>query len=264
MSFAISADSVRLYYECMGKGEPLLLMAGQACDHRDWDRVAEDLMSHFEVIVWDYRGTGQSDKPHEPPYSTQKFAADAVAVLDACGHARAHVYGFSMGGRVAQWFAINHGSRLGSLVLGATSPGNLHGVARKPDVDAALRSGDVDALLLTSFTPQWVAENRKLANEIASLWSRPLAAHSRLMHYHASQAHDAWDLLPSIQAPTLLIHGSDDEINPCANSELIARRIPGANMYFLQGARHCYFEEFRSVASQMVCNFCHAHPIARP
>ena len=263
MSFATSADGVRLYYKTHGRGEPLLLMAGQACDHRDWDRVAEDLMGHFEVIVWDYRGTGQSDKPQEPPYSTRNFAADAVAVLDACGHARAHVYGFSMGGRVAQWFAINYGSRLGSLVLGATSPGNRHGVARNPDVDKALRSGDIDELLLTSFTQQWISANRELADEIASLWNRPLPAQLRHMHYQASQAHDTWDFLPSIQTPTLLIHGSDDEINPCANSELIARRIPGAYLYVLKGARHCYFEEFRAVASQMVCDFLLAHSIAR-
>jgi pimeloyl-ACP methyl ester carboxylesterase len=83
------------------------------------------------------------------------------------------------------------------------------------------------------------------------------------MHYQASQAHDTWDFLPSIQTPTLLIHGSEDEINPCANSELIARRIPGANLYVLKGARHCYFEEFRDVASQIVCNFLLSHSIVR-
>lgn len=263
MNFATSADGVRLYFERHGAGEPLLLLAGQACDHRDWDRAVLDLMPHFEVIAWDYRGTGQSDKPAEPPYSTRNFASDAVAVLDACGHDRAHVYGFSMGGRVAQWFAVDHGPRLASLILGATSPGNRHGVARKPAVDHALRSGDIDALLQTSFTPQWIAANRELADEIASLWNRPLPTHARQLHYQASQAHDAWDLLPSIAAPTLLIHGSDDAINPAANSELIARRIPGSRLCLLQGARHCYFEEFRAIASELVTSFCLEHSIHR-
>ena len=124
MPFTTSRDGTRLYYECQGQGPALLLLAGQSCDHREWERVAVDFSAHFQVIGWDYRGTGQSDKPEEPSYSTRGFAQDAVAVLDACGLARAHAYGISMGGRVAQWLAIDFPERLGALVLGATTPAN--------------------------------------------------------------------------------------------------------------------------------------------
>jgi len=262
MAFAVGSGGVSLYYEQAGEGEPLLLIAGQCCDHREWDRVKDDLKHDFEVIVWDYRGTGQSDGISPVPFSTRGFAADAVSVLDACGHAQAHIYGFSMGGRVAQWFAIDHGDRLGALVLGATSPGNRHGVARAPSVDKALRSSDVGALLLTSFTSEWIKANRALVDEIVMLWSRPLALHVRDQHFQASQTHDAWDLLPSIQAPTLIVHGSDDEVNPPMNSVLLAQRIQGAHLRLLQGARHYYFEELRDVASQLVRDFCLKHSIA--
>ena len=81
MPFATCQDGTRLYYQYQGQGPALLLLAGQSCDHREWDRVAADFAAHFQVIVWDYRGTGQSDKPEKPAYSTRGFAQDALAVL---------------------------------------------------------------------------------------------------------------------------------------------------------------------------------------
>lgn len=56
MPFATCQDGTRLYYQCQGQGPALLLLAGQSGDHREWDRVAADFATHFQVIVWDYRG----------------------------------------------------------------------------------------------------------------------------------------------------------------------------------------------------------------
>jgi len=260
MPFATRPDGTRLYYQSQGQGPALLLLAGQSCDHREWDRVAADFAAHFQVLVWDYRGTGQSDKPEKPAYTTRSFAADAVAVLDACGVARAHAYGISMGGRVAQWLAVDFPERLGALVLGATTAGK-QGVARPAHVDKALRSNDRQALLETSFTPGWMAQNRALADGIAALWNAPLPPHARRLHYQASQAHDAWDALPQIQAPTLVIHGSDDEVNPAANARLLAQRIKGAKLHMVPGGRHGYFEEMRTESFAVVRDFLMAHPL---
>lgn len=81
-------------------------------------------------MVTDHRGTGRSDRPDTETYSTRGFARDTVAVLDHAGIARAHVYGTSMGGRVAQWLGAEHAERVGRLVLGCTSPGGRHGIER--------------------------------------------------------------------------------------------------------------------------------------
>ena len=237
------------------------LPAGQCCDHREWERVAQDFARDFQVISWDYRGTGQSDKPAAPAYSTRGFAADAIAVLDDAAVGRAHVYGFSMGGRVAQWLAIDHPHRLGALVLGATTPGNAHGVPRSATADKALRTGNVAALLETSFTPAWIAANRALADEVAALWAIPLPAHARRLHYQASENHDAWDGLSRITSPTLVIHGAADAVNPSENAHLLAQRIAGAELHLLAGARHGYFEEMREVSFRTVCDFLLRHPI---
>src|SRR5579862_5250901 len=102
MPFATATDSTRLFFEEHGAGEPLLLIAGQGEDHHTWDLIREDFAAKYRVIVFDHRGTGDSDKPVDSSgYSTRRFAHDAVALLDHLNIERAHIYGVSMGGRIA-------------------------------------------------------------------------------------------------------------------------------------------------------------------
>jgi pimeloyl-ACP methyl ester carboxylesterase len=83
-------------------------------------------------------------------------------------------------------------------------------------------------------------------------------------HYRASQAHDAWDRLPSITAPTLMIHGSDDPTNVPQNAFLLAERIPGSTVHIIEGARHGYWEEFSEEAERVVLDFLERHPVPAP
>jgi len=270
MPFATALDGVRLYYEARGSGEPLLLIMGQAGDHTGWDGVRDDFAASYRVIVYDHRGTGQSDKPEAPPYTTRGFADDAVAILDHLGIARAHAYGISMGGRIGQWLGIAHPDRLGALVLGCTTPGNAHGVRRPPEVDAAMTNPSATpeerfaALLHTLYSPAWLAAHPDFVAALRERLARPIPAYAQRLHYQASEGHDAWDLLPTITAPTLVIHGSDDQLNPTANAPLLAERIPGAELYIVQGGRHGYFEEFREEASRVVLGFLARHPLPVP
>lgn len=261
--FAVAGDGARIGYEVLGAGPPLLLIAGQASDRTLWEEVRDDFAAHHQVIVFDHRGTGESDKP-TTPYSTRGFARDAIAVLDAAGVARAHVYGISMGGRIAQWLAIEHAPRLGALVLGCTTPGNAHGVRRPPAVDPELASGDPVRLWPFLVAPDWArAHPERLAAHEAALRRHPVPPHARRLHFQASEAHDAWERLPSITAPTLVIHGSADQINVAANAALLAARIPGAALHLIDGARHAYFWDHRIEASRVVLEFLRLHPLAR-
>lgn len=234
-----------------GSGPPLLLIAGQSNSSRWWSQVRPDFARSFTTIVTDHRGTGQSDKP-DVPYSTRMFADDCVAILDDAGVDRAHVYGTSMGGRIAQWIAASHPGRVDRLVLGCTSPGGPHGFERSAEVRKSLAQTDPmkarRALEALMYTPAY----RGPFNTIGDPAMPPYA---RKRHLFASAEHDAWDVLPSITAPTLVIHGTDDIFNPTDNAPLIAERIPGARMHLVEGARHAYFEEFRDVATPVVTDF---------
>jgi pimeloyl-ACP methyl ester carboxylesterase len=221
--------------------------------------VRGDFHAGRRTVTLDYRGTGESDKP-DAPYSTELFARDVIAVLDAVGVERADVYGTSMGGRVAQCLAARHHHRIRSLILGCTSPGGSHGVERDTEVRKALaRPGEAArrALLEMMYTPAWLATH---PGPHHTLGDPAMPAYARRRHLAASDRHDAWDLLPDISAPTLVLHGGDDVLNPVANAALLAGRVPGARLHVIPGARHAYFEEFRAVASPLVLDFLDTAP----
>ncbi|MEI5103806.1 alpha/beta fold hydrolase [Streptomyces sp. PmtG] len=260
MPFARAADGVTLHYETRGAGEPLVLLSGQSNSRRWWDPVVADFAAGFTVVTVDWRGTGESDRPDTDSYSTRGFADDVVAVLDDAGIGRAHVYGTSMGGRVAQWLAAERPARVERLVLGCTSPGAPHGVERGPEVRRALAQPDQEAaeraLRELMYTPAWLAARAAAGQtEFPTLGDPTMPAHARGRHLRASARHDAWDALTRIKAPTLVVHGSDDAFNPAANAPLLTGRIADARMRLIPGARHAYFEEFADVATPLVLAF---------
>ncbi|MFN8443180.1 MAG: alpha/beta fold hydrolase [Caldilineaceae bacterium] len=266
MPYATTPDGIRLYYETHGTGDPLLLVMGQSGNHHGWDYVRADFVARHHVIVYDHRGTGQSDKPESPPYTTRGFAADAIAILDHLGIERAHAYGISMGGRICQWLGIDYPERMGALVLGCTTPGNKHGIPRPPDVDAAMRnrSGGMLAtfkMMTTALSPKWIFTHPGYMRVAQAMMKYPTPPHALKLHYEASEGHDAWDLLPTIHSPTLVIHGSEDQVNVTANAPLLAGRIPGAELYIVKGGRHLFLVEFREEASRVVLGFLRKHPV---
>jgi pimeloyl-ACP methyl ester carboxylesterase len=262
MPFATASDGTRLAYEVIGAGPPLLLVSGQANDRSIWNGLREAFADRYRVVTFDHRGTGDSDKPEAPPYTTRGFAGDAIAVLDELGIERAHAYGVSMGGRIGQWLGIAYPERLGALILGCTTPGNAHGVRRSPHVDPALLSGDPQRMLPYLASLEWAAANQAfLTTWAAWLRAHPVPPYARQLHFAASEGHDAWDQLPQITAPTLVIHGSADEMNVVANARLLAERIPGAELHIIDGARHVYFWDHAEEANRVVGEFLARHPL---
>ncbi|HUZ78755.1 MAG TPA: alpha/beta fold hydrolase [Chloroflexota bacterium] len=268
MPFAAAADTTRLYFEEHGAGEPLVLISGQGSDHHMWDPIREDFAARYRVIVFDHRGTGESEKPTDPSgYSMHRFASDVITILDHLRIERAHAYGLSMGGRICQWLGIEHGSRLGALVLGCTTPGNAHGVRRPAEVNAMManRSTDPEEALkfyLDPFvSPAWAKAHPEYLATARHRVRHPIPRFAQRFHYQASEAHDAWNQLSWIHVPALVIHGSEDQINPAANAPLLAERIAGAELHIIQAGRHGYFLEFHEEASRVVLEFLARHPI---
>lgn len=251
----LASDGTPLAYQVEGEGLPLVLLAGQANDHHWWDEVRRDYQGAHRTITTDYRGTGDSGKP-DKPYSTAGFAEDVIAVLDALEIDTADVYGTSMGGRTAQWIAINHPERVRRLVLGCTTPGGEHAVERDGEVRRSLAQPDPrvlsEVLLELMYSPDWLAEHDAPRTVLGD---RRMPAHAMRRHLIASNEHDAWDELPKIQAETLILHGDADRLAPVRNAELLAERIPNARLHIFPGARHAYFHEVRATASELVTDF---------
>ena len=258
-----AADGARIAFDVIGDGDPLLLLAGQANSRSWWDPVRPDFTARHRTVATDTLGSGESDAPASAEYSIRRFAADAVAVLDEAGIGRAHVYGTSMGGRVAQRLAIDHPERVGALVLGCTTPGGPHAVVAGRDVVGPLAgpAGPARrALAELMVTPAWLDEHPHGADAV--LGDDGMSQAARRGHRHASAAHDASAELGRIVAPTLLLHGTDDAFCPPRNVDLLAAGVPRARVELFPGARHAYFLEFRRQASGVVLDFLAGHPLA--
>ena len=257
---------VRLYYEDAGSGAPLLLIAGRGNDHLWWAGAVGGLVASHRVITYDHRGIGASDKPAEPPYTLAMLARDAIGLLDCLGISRAHALGISMGGRICQWLGISYPDRVGSLVLGCTTPGDAHGVRRPAEATAALDRRWPDparrAVQLTELlvSPEWYA-----AHPTSSVVRRtPVPPFVQRFQRDASESHDSWELLPTITAPTLVLHGTDDQLAPVANAYLLRDRIPGAELHLITGGRHGCFHEYNAEAVATVLDFLRQHPMPTP
>ena len=256
LNSAATSGSTRIAYQIEGTGPLLVLLSGQANSHTWWDDVRRDFTDSFTTVTIDYRGTGDSDRP-ETGYSTPEFAEDVVAVLDALGAGAVHLYGTSMGGRVAQHVAARHPDRVRALVLGCTTSGGAHSLERSNDVRRGLAapSGAAAFLLDLMYTPGWLATH---PGPYTVLGDPTMPIHARRGHLQASNRHDAWDVLPNISAPTLILHGTDDLLAPAENAQLLASRIPQSTVHLFPGARHAYFDEERATASPLVRDFLRA------
>nr|WP_255673092.1 alpha/beta fold hydrolase [Glycomyces amatae] len=208
------------------------MIAGQAVDHGSWRLASQLLGRGRRIVMFDHRGTGASGHGAAERYSTRGFAEDAVRVLDAAGIERADVLSHSMGGRVAQWLAVDHPERVGALVLAATSAGDGRGPSRDAAADRALRSGDLERIAPLFFSESAASERMR---GLLSVSADPVV---RNRHFQASRRHDAADALGRIAARTLVLHGDEDRLTPVEHARVLARRIPRARLTTIRGAGH--------------------------
>jgi 3-oxoadipate enol-lactonase len=243
-------DGVGLHYEVFGDAAatPLLLLEGMGGEIAGWRRNIPTLAGSFRVVALDARGNGRSDKPDRPA-AMADHAADALAVLDELGIARAHVFGQSFGGMVAQLLALDHADRVLGLVLACTSAGPrlvVRGPARAP------KGRPYRALYAPEFpdaNPEHVAEDL-----LAGAPTRqPL--HARRRQREAMAGFDAWHRLGEIRAPTLVMHGTRDQLLDPENARRLAAAIPGARLHLLEGAGHMFHSERAEETNRAVVAF---------
>ncbi|MDO5629107.1 MAG: alpha/beta fold hydrolase [Mobilicoccus sp.] len=232
---------------------PLVLLQGQSNSMRWWDRLRAGFEHAYRTITVDYRGTGNSCADVEM-WTTATFAEDIAAVLDHLGVETYHVYGTSMGGRVAQHLAVAHGDRIERVVLACTSPGGPLATERSGEVrrilaspHSAMRSEQVLRLF---YTPAWPSSTPSLL-----LGDTTMTPAAKLAHLRASYGHDAWAKLPDITALTLVLHGTDDRMVPPENAELMASVIPHSRLLLHEGGRHGFFDEFEDEITPTVLDF---------
>jgi 3-oxoadipate enol-lactonase len=233
----------RLAYVRSGSGEPLLLIMGVAGHHRVWsDPFIERLSAHFDVVAYDHRGIGKSARADEA-FSIPELAADAAAVLDHLAWDSAHVMGHSMGGAIAQELALTRPDGVRTLTLGSTwcGPGEVWGSGLAA-LAAAGAGGDPETIIRGSFAANvsaaCAAEPSGFERFLEAVTAYRIPGPVVMMQMQAAADHDAVERLHGLETPTLVIHGTADEIILRSAGERVAVQIPGAELELLDGVGH--------------------------
>ncbi len=258
----VENQGVKIYWDEQGSGDPILLIMGLSYPSYMWHRSRPILAAQYRTIAFDNRGVGRSDVP-SGPYSMAIMASDAIAVLDDAGADSAHIVGVSMGGMMAQEFALQYPQRVRSLILGCTASGGPHAVQSEPEaLQALLRRGlspeeATEAIIPFIYDP---ATPRHLIDEdmkIRMEWYPTPQGY--LAQLQAIFGWEAYSRLSQITAPTLVIHGESDRLVAPGNGKLIAARIPGAKLVLLPHASHIFATDQPAATHHAILEFLSAN-----
>ncbi len=249
--FAAALDGgTRLYWESRGTGEPVLLIHGLGLSGGAWWRTVEALCPTLRVITFDHRGIGQSESLM-PAFTTEAMADDAASILDELSLESAHVYGFSLGGMVAQQLALRHPRRVRSLILGATQAGGRHAVPADRDVLEFFRQRPnlgfeqaARASVAYNYAPGFREQHPdRIEEDIEWRLGQRFDAHAYRAQLFAAALHNCYGRLDRIEVPTLVVHGTDDRVIPVDNAHLMAERLPNCRLTELESTGHLYVTE---------------------
>ena len=249
----IQAGSIQLDYQIRGQGPSLLMINGFRRSRVVWmEDFLRAMEGQFRMILFDNRGTGNSDQP-EAGYSIEGFADDCAALLEALGIAQTHVFGVSMGGMIAQALATRHPEQVKGLAIGCSHCGKSGAIPSQKDIWELLRllpGPQMDAREVAYrqeaayVTEAFRAANRAFLDDFfETVQQNPTPEHAVKGHLRAIEAWDGCGQLGQIKAPTLVITGAEDRLIPAANSTLMAERIPGAELCLLPDSAHFFWLE---------------------
>jgi pimeloyl-ACP methyl ester carboxylesterase len=229
-------NNTEIYYESHGEGDPLILIAGLASDCQTWQFVINTLSNHFRTIIFDNRGVGRSGTP-AAPYCIEDMAEDVVGLMDYLDIPSAHILGHSMGGYIAQQFAISYPERVKKLVLENTSPNSsIRNNILFKNLYLSWKSGiDMEIWLSQFFL--WILSQRSIVDErfFNSIikytldYPYPQQLEGFLGQINAIENFNAEKKLSKIVAETLIIIGEEDILIRPKEAELLYQGITRAS-----------------------------------
>jgi pimeloyl-ACP methyl ester carboxylesterase len=258
----IQTTRLKMYYETQGNGEPLLLIRGLGSTCDGFRAQVDGLSPHFRVISFDNRCVGKTDQPQEP-FTIADMADDTAALLDALDVESAHVFGVSLGGMVAQEFALRHPNRVDKLVLACTHAGPRT-ATRAPEWAINIfnesvnkpRAEAIRSSVPILFSKKTVAENPQLVEDtLAVMENNNQPKSSYLLQLGAVMKHDTLERLHRITHQTLVMTGVEDALVDPGNSQLIAKHIPGAKLVEFPETGHLFFTEKAEDVNRVLIDF---------
>jgi 3-oxoadipate enol-lactonase len=259
----VKANGITMNYDQQGSGEPLILIPYLAADYACYAFQVADYAKHFTCISVDPRGAGETDKP-EGTYSTELFADDVAAFMQALGIAQAHISGLSLGAAVGMWLAAKYPDKVKSLALHSgwtkTDP-FLRTVVEGWQV-MAKGLGSITEMVIMGifpwcFTPELYAAKpdyiQSLADFVRGRPKQPLDAFMR--QSNAVIAHDAESQLSKIKAPTQITFGRHDMVTSTRFADRMKNGIKNSEVVIFEDCSHAPIYENVAAFNQKTLEF---------
>jgi 3-oxoadipate enol-lactonase len=264
----VKVGDINIYYEVHGKGEPLVNIPGAGSTMDGFYRHIPVYARKYRLVAYDPRGAGRSDAP-DIPYTTEMMADDLAGLLDAIGIDSAHILGASMGGMIAQQFALRYPQRVRSLILACTKFGGPHEIPVDAEIleywEHPKQLSPEDSIMQSlrlQMSQEFVDKNPGLIKQIITKALEsppPVNPQSGMRQVQAIIGHDTYDRLPEIKAPTLVIHGDADRMSPVGNAKILASRIPNAELVILKKMGHAFMIEAFDESNRIMLDFLKRH-----
>ena len=261
MAIAIIND-IHLYYEIHGNGVPLMLVAGLASDSQSWQPIIRDLAQHCRVIILDNRGVGRT-RTSDADISIQMIADDCIALIRYLGLPSVNLLGHSMGGFVAQDWAIRYPECVDKLILAGTSAFNSErNNALFLDWVSYLESGmDLELWFRNIF--YWIFsrrffENEEIVNDAIRFAIEYPYPQSKVLFRNQVKAvaeFNCMEGLPNITSKTLTICGKEDMLFPPEECSKFSEAIPDAHFSVISNAAHSIHMENPHAFTDCVLGF---------
>jgi pimeloyl-ACP methyl ester carboxylesterase len=263
----VKVNDITMNYESQGAGEPLVLIPFLAADHACYAFQVADYAKHFTCISIDLRGAGETDKP-AGTYSTELFADDVAAFMQAIGVEKAHVSGVSLGAATGMWLAAKYPQRVKSLSLHSgwtkSDPFLKAVVAGWQSIAKGLGNVPdmvVQGIFTWCFTPELYAAKpdyiEQLAAFVRSRPQQPLDAFIR--QSNAVMAHDALAKLADIKAPTQITFGRHDLVTSTRFADAMTSAIKDSELVVFETCAHAAIYESVSEFNEKTLNFLNRH-----
>jgi 3-oxoadipate enol-lactonase len=242
-SGTIKNNGQELYYEVHGEGAPLVLIMGIGYDATLWGLYQIPVLSkEFQVVAFDNRDVGRSSQA-TGPYTIADMADDVAGLMDGLHIEHAHMLGISMGGMIAQEFALRHPDRLDKLILSGTGAATGRAKFDPISIWNFVKQHDTEGLTFAAqqflwlFSTDFLRNHQAVDQTLAMLGSNPNPVSPEAYSRQASAyiQHDALDRIGNIKAATLVITGERDRLTPPWIGRELADAIPGAKFHLIDG-----------------------------
>jgi pimeloyl-ACP methyl ester carboxylesterase len=248
----VKVNDINIAYEIQGEGHPLVLITGVGYCSWFWQKIIPGLAVHYQVITFDNRGAGDSDKP-EGPYTVSLMAADTAGLLDALGVSDAFVMGHSLGGYIAQELVVTRPDLVNKLILASTNHGGVNVIPISEEAMDVLTNREGDPIELVTrgigiaCAPGFMEQQPELTQELINYrftnpvpppqYQAQVAAGAGMSSLTDEQVNER---LKAVKVPALIVFGEFDMVVPPGNAKLMAEKIADANIEIIPGAGHIF------------------------